>query len=129
MPSSPARSVHRRPVVVLWTWPFSSALRAVRGSVTAPSECRKPALTPAEAAVLSGAAASGRSPADPVREHRRAEDPPCQLTDGGNVEISRRDLVHARWEAVGGASQIDPKPSSNHADKLVARVVTRSFPR
>src|SRR6516225_369005 len=45
MPSSPVRSVHRRPVAVLWTWRSSSALRVVRGSVTAPSECRKPALT------------------------------------------------------------------------------------
>ena len=62
MPSSPARSVHRRPVVVLWTWPFSSALRAVRGSVTAPSGSRKPALTTAEAAVPSrgGPQAGGR---------------------------------------------------------------------
>jgi len=27
-----------------------------------------------------------------------------------------------------GWTAVDPKPSSNHADKLAARIVTRSFP-
>jgi hypothetical protein len=31
------------------------------------------------------------SPANPVREHRRAENPWCQLTQDGNVEIRGRD--------------------------------------
>jgi hypothetical protein len=53
-------------VAVLWTWPSSFALRAVRGLVTAPSECRKPALTTADAAVPSRGGRKGQSPADPV---------------------------------------------------------------
>ena len=54
-----------------------------------------------------------------------------QLTEDGNVEIGGRDLSRAPDEGGAdrrGASQIDPKPSLNHADKLAARVVTRGSP-
>jgi len=82
MQSSTVRSVHRQPVAVLWTWPFSSELLAVRGSATALSECRNPALTTVGAEAPSTGAGKGRSLANTVRAHRRAEAAPAPVDRG-----------------------------------------------
>ena len=38
---------------------------------------------------------ASKPPADPVREHRRAESPPAQLTEARNVEIGARGFTGA----------------------------------
>jgi hypothetical protein len=52
------------------------------------------------------------------------------LPDDFSVFAQRKTRFHrpSLSHSTAKSTAVDPKPSSNHADKLAARVVTRGFP-